>query len=62
MLKQVFELENSTTHDTKLQEIANELNRIKDDEPMQVHYHLDSRARLEHFFAQCLCGGGRKCV
>ena len=58
MLQEVFEYtkannESKQRMDTMLTEIANELNRIKDDKPMYVHYHLDSRARLEHFFAQC---------
>ena len=26
---------------------------IKDNKPMYMHYNLDTRARLEHFFAQC---------
>lgn len=65
MLQEVFEYtkasnENKQRMDTMLTEIANELNRIKDDKPMYVHYHLDSRARLEHFFAQCCVEvGGR---
>lgn len=51
MLQEVFEYtkasnENKQRMDTMLTEIANELNRIKDDKPMYVHYHLDSRARL----------------
>ena len=38
----------------KLKDMVNELNRLHtDNEPMFVHYRLDTRARLEHFFAQC---------
>ena len=55
MLREVFDkIKDSEQNKIQiLQEIADELNRIKDDKPMYVHYHLDSRARLEHFFAQC---------
>ncbi len=38
----------------KLKDMVNALNRLHtDNEPMFVHYKLDIRARLEHFFAQC---------
>ena len=55
MLREVFDrVKDSEQNKIQiLQEIADELNRIKDDKPMYVHYHLDLRARLEHFFAQC---------
>lgn len=37
----------------KLKDMVNELNRLHtDNEPMFVHYKLDTRARIEHFFAQ----------
>ncbi len=36
-----------------LDEIVNELNRVYNGQPMYVHYKLDTRLRLEHFFAQC---------
>lgn len=37
----------------KLKDMVNELNRLHtDNEPMFVHYRLDTRARIEHFFAQ----------
>ena len=35
-----------------LDEIVAELNRIYNGKPMYVHYNLDTRLRLEHFFAQ----------
>ncbi|RDU66572.1 hypothetical protein [Helicobacter equorum] len=38
----------------KLKDMVNALNRLHaDNEPMFVHYKLDTRARIEHFFAQC---------
>ena len=37
----------------KLKDMVEELNRLHtDNEPMFVHYRLDTRARIEHFFAQ----------
>lgn len=37
----------------KLKDMVNELNRLHaDNEPMFVHYKLDTKARIEHFFAQ----------
>lgn len=36
-----------------LDDIVNELNRVYNGQPMYVHYKLDTRLRLEHFFAQC---------
>ena len=37
----------------KLKDMVNELNRLHtNNEPMFVHYKLDTRARIEHFFAQ----------
>ena len=39
--------------DKILQQMVDELNRIQDSKPMYIHYNLDTRARLEHFFAQC---------
>ncbi|MGX3044650.1 hypothetical protein [Helicobacter sp. T3_23-1056] len=62
MLREVFDrVKDSEQNKIQiLQEIADELNRIKDDKPMYVHYYLDSRARLEHVFAQCCVEvGGR---
>lgn len=55
MLRQVFNgVKDSESKKIKiLQEIANELNRIHEDgKPMYVHYKLDTKNRLEHFFAQ----------
>ena len=38
----------------KLKDMLNALNKLHtDNEPMYMHYNLDTRARLEHFFAQC---------
>ena len=58
MLRQVFEYNKAkgnakTRMDTMLPQMVEELNSIKDNRPMYMHYHLDTRARLEHFFAQC---------
>ena len=58
MLKQVFEYNKAvgnakTRMDTMLPQMVEELNTIKDNKPMYMHYNLDTRARLEHFFAQC---------
>ena len=39
--------------DTMLPQMVDELNRIQDDKPMYMHYNLDTKERLEHFFAQC---------
>ncbi|WP_394949686.1 hypothetical protein [uncultured Helicobacter sp.] len=37
----------------KLKDMVSELNRLHaNNEPMFVHYKLDTRARIEHFFAQ----------
>ena len=37
----------------KLKDMVDELNRLHtDNKPMFVHYRLDTRARIEHFFAQ----------
>lgn len=37
----------------KLKDMVSELNRLHtNNEPMFVHYRLDTRARIEHFFAQ----------
>ena len=66
MLRQVFEYYkakgNATTRmDTMLPQMVEELNSIKDNKPMYMHYNLDTRARLEHFFAQCYVEvGGRE--
>ncbi|WP_334086530.1 hypothetical protein [Helicobacter typhlonius] len=58
MLRQVFEYDKAkgnakTKMDTMLPQMVEELNSIKDNKPMYMHYNLDTRARLEHFFAQC---------
>ena len=53
MLLQVF---GDISDDNKLKildDIVNELNRVYNGQPMYVHYKLDTRLRLEHFFAQC---------
>ena len=58
MLKEVFEYTKAkdntkTKMDTMLPQMVEELNRMQDNKPMYMHYNLDTRARLEHFFAQC---------
>ena len=58
MLKEVFEYNiakdnTKTKMDTMLPQMVEELNRMQDNKPMYMHYNLDTRARLEHFFAQC---------
>ena len=58
MLKEVFEYNiakdnTKTKMDTMLPQMVEELNRIQDNKPMYIHYNLGTRARLEHFFAQC---------
>ena len=58
MLKEVFEYNiakdnTKTKMDTMLPQMVEELNRMQDHKPMYMHYNLDTRARLEHFFAQC---------
>ena len=59
MLKEVFEYNiakdnTKTKMDTMLPQMVEELNNTeKDDKPVYIHYNLDTRARLEHFFAQC---------
>ena len=58
MLKEVFEYNKAvgnakTRMDTMLPQMVEELNRMQDNKPMYMHYNLDTRARLEHFFAQC---------
>lgn len=61
MLKRVFDgINYNTSTQTQndrdkiqiLKNIVDELNRIHNDEPMFVHYHLNTRARIEHFFGQ----------
>lgn len=47
----------------KLKDMVEELNRIHtDNEPMFVHYKLDTRARIEHFFAQARAECGNTLV
>ena len=47
----------------KLKDMVNELNRLHaDNEPMFVHYKLDTRARIEHFFAQARAECGNTLV
>ena len=58
MLKEVFEYNiakdnTKTKMDTMLPQMVEELNRMQDHKPMYMRYNLDTRARLEHFFAQC---------
>ena len=53
MLLQVFENIQGEKKNKILDEIVNELNRVYNGQPMYVHYKLDTRLRLEHFFAQC---------
>ena len=58
MLKAVFEYTRASNTakgrmDRILPQMVDELNRPQDDKPMYIHYNLDTRARLEHFFAQC---------
>ncbi|TLD82953.1 hypothetical protein, partial [Helicobacter sp. MIT 05-5294] len=55
MLRGVFNgiKDNEMAKINKLQAMVNELNRIHiDGKPMYVHYKLDTRTRIEHFFAQ----------
>lgn len=56
MLRGVFSdiKDSETSKINKLQAMVNELNRIHTDgKPMYVYYKLDTRTRIEHFFAQC---------
>ena len=53
MLLQVFENIQGEKKNKILDEIVNELNRVYNGQPMYVYYKLDTRLRLEHFFAQC---------
>ena len=47
----------------KLKDMVDELNRLHtDNEPMFVHYRLDTRARIEHFFAQARAECGNTLV
>ena len=47
----------------KLKDMVSELNRLHaNNEPMFVHYRLDTRARIEHFFAQARAECGNTLV
>ena len=53
MLLQVFDNVQGAKKHRILDEIVAELNRVYNGKPMYVHYKLNTRLRLEHFFAQC---------